>query len=235
MLLSIHIVKAAGNSFREALMQAFGDRLFRDYGDWAGYDEPAANARRAMRKDAMRARREELIERYDAIHGHFVADKYHGLFDDAKFIAFFRDPFQQTISHYEFLKRNTDRRSDVNTAEHPEVAYFRDERPSLMEYIEAPFYRNHQSSFLGTLTIDDVAWVGLSEHYAESLEQFKAFFGIDLGPPMYKNINEDREGDYEVTPDVAKAVRRYRPNDIELYRKALERFDSQRNAAGVVA
>jgi hypothetical protein len=227
MLLSIHIVKAAGNSFREALMRAFGDRLMRDYGDWAGFDEPAANARRKERTAAMRARASELAERFDAIHGHFIADKYAGLFDDARFLAFFRDPYQQTISHYEYLLRDTDRRSDVNSEQHPEVAYFREQKPSLMDFIEAPYYRNHQSGFLGSLSLDDLAFVGISERYGESLEHFKRVFGVDLGPPLFENVNHGRAGDYEVTPEVARAVERYRPKDVELYRKALERFDLQ--------
>ena len=208
-------------------MRAYGDRLFRDYGDWAGYDEPAANARRAERMAEMRARRDELVERYDAIHGHFIADKYVGLFDDAQFIAFFRDPYQQTISHYEYLRRDTNRKSDVNTIEHPEVRYFREEKPSLMDFIEAPYYRNHQSGFLGSLGVDGLTWVGISERYAESLAQFNAFFDIDLGDPIYNNVNTERTGDYDVSSDVARAVEKYRPLDVELYRKALERFERQ--------
>jgi hypothetical protein len=230
MLLSIHVPKAAGNSFREGLMYAYGDRLFRDYGDWAGFDTPEANARRDRRMGAMRERREELLEKYDAIHGHFIADKYVGLFPEADFIALFRDPYQQAIAHYNFVRRNTKRESDVNKEVHPEVALFNELNPTLLEYIEWPYYRDHQSQFLGSLSIDDLAFVGLSEEYDLSLELFKARFGRCPGPPRYANVNtENAERVYEVTSDVRQAVRKYRARDLELYARAKEIFDRQRS------
>jgi hypothetical protein len=228
MLLSIHVPKAAGNSFREALMAAYGDRLMRDYGDWAGFDDPVANARRALRMEAMRARREELLEKYDAIHGHFIADKYLGLFPEADFIAFFRDPYQQALAHYHFLVRGTVRESDVNREIHPETTLFGETKIALMEYLEHSAYSNQQSQFLGSLSVEDLAFVGLSEEYEESLEHFRIRFGRDLGAPRFANVNTLRgETGYAVTPEIRAAVQKYRARDIELYAKATELFKKQ--------
>ncbi|MHB8355071.1 MAG: hypothetical protein ACYDDQ_00060 [Vulcanimicrobiaceae bacterium] len=226
MILSIHVPKAAGNSFREALVNSFGDRFMKDYGDWAGFDEPQANARRALREQAARARRDELAKDYDVIHGHFVADKYRGLFAQEQFIAFFRDPFQQAQAHYYFLLRNPQR-------EHPEEKIFHDAKMSLLEYLEWDAFRNHQTQFLGSLPIESLAFVGLAEEYAKSLEIFKTMFGRDLGPPRFLNVNGNRGAEYPVDPAVRAALEKYRAADIELYAKAKELF--RRQPCGVAA
>lgn len=221
MLLSIHVPKAAGNSFREALMRRFGDRVMLDYGDWAGFDLPWVNERRRLREEAMRARRDELAEKYDVIHGHFIADKYAGLFPVEDYSAFFRDPYQQAIAHYHFLARNPQR-------EHPEAKIFHESKMSLMEYLEWEAFRNHQTQFLGSLSIDDLAFVGLSDNYPQSLELFRNIFGHDLGPEIFENVNNERSGaGYEVTDEVRAAVQKYRGADIELYERAKEIFARQ--------
>jgi hypothetical protein len=201
-------------------MGAFGSRIMLDYGDWAGFNTPQANARRAERERNMRARRDELVENYDAIHGHFVADKYVGLFPDPKFVAFFRDPYQQAIAHYYFLERNPQR-------PHPEEKIFHERGMSLMEYLEWDAFYNYQSQFMGSLSIDDLAFVGLSEDYEASLSMFEAMFGIAL-EVKYENVNPHRQADgYHIEPEVRKAVNKYRPADVELYERAKERFAQQ--------
>lgn len=228
MLLSIHVPKAAGNSFREALLRKFGPAVLTDYGDWAGFNVPEVNARRKERERAMRARREELLEKYTVIHGHFIADKYLDLFPVQQFCAFFRDPYQQVMAHYYFLKRNPQR-------QHPEARIFHENDMSLMEYIEWEAFHDHQTQFLGSLTIDDLDFVGLSDHYAESLEMFKLIFGHDLGEEIFENVNTERATlEYVVEPGVRKAIERYRAADIELYRRSREAFARQRSRALVL-
>ncbi|GAC1658857.1 MAG: hypothetical protein NVS9B12_11510 [Vulcanimicrobiaceae bacterium] len=202
-------------------MSRFGERILLDYGDWAGFDVPEANVRRILRTDAMRARHEELRAKYDVIHGHFIADKYIGLFPVEDFVAFFRDPYQQVLAHYHFLRRNPQR-------EHPEVKIFHEAKMSVLEYIEWSAFHDHQTQFLGSLSIDDLAFVGLSSQYAKSLELFKMVFGYDLGKERFENVNTElKNGEYHVDSDVRAAVKKYRAADLELYARAVEIFDRQ--------
>jgi hypothetical protein len=220
MILSVHVPKAAGNSFRECLAARFGERMMGDYGDWAGFDEPTANARRAERVAAMRARGPELQEKYDIIHGHFVADKYEGLFPTAEYVAFFRDPYQQTLAHYYFLLRNPQR-------QHPEETMFHEAKMTLHDYLEWDAFRNHQSQYLGKVALDDFTMVGLSAHFRQSLSMFGAIFDCDLGEERFFNVNDERTGEYEITLDVKRAIEKNRALDIELYRRAQEIFAKQ--------
>jgi len=220
MILSVHVPKTAGNSFRECLAEAFGDRMMTDYGDWAGCDLPETNLHRAKRTEAMRARKAELVGKYDVIHGHFVADKFDGLFPNARYVAFFRDPYQQAVAHYYFLLRNPQR-------PHPEERILHERKMSLLEYLEWEAFRNQQSQYLGRMSIDDFAMIGLSSHFAQSLTMFENIFGVQLGAERFCNVNTERGGPYHISSAVKRAVETYRAADIELYRRAVELFRKQ--------
>jgi hypothetical protein len=227
MILSLHVPKAAGNSMREALRNSYGERFMGDYGDWSGFDLPFANERRAARTSAMRARAAELAERYDVIHGHFHADKYAGLFEREDYVAFFRDPYQQALSHYYFLLRNPLR-------DHPEERLFFEQRMTLYDYLSWSAFANQQSQYLGSVPLEAFALVGVSEQFVRGLGLFKARFGRDLGLQRFANVNVHRENPlYDVYPEVRRLVEKHRAGDIELYRRAQEMFDRQARAAGV--
>ncbi|MDQ2866647.1 MAG: hypothetical protein M3R51_10520, partial [Candidatus Eremiobacteraeota bacterium] len=99
---------------------------------------------------------------------------------------------------------------------------------SLMDYLEWDAFYNHQSQFLGSLSIDDLTFVGLSDRYPESLEMFRAAFGHDLGPEIFENVNNERSSEgYAVTDDVRAAVQKHRGQDVELYERAKEIFERQ--------
>lgn len=226
MILSLHVPKAGGNSLREVLRAEFGERLMPDYGDWAGFKVPEAMERCRSRTLAMRRRRAELLRKYDVIHGHFAADKYLGLFRIEDFVAFFRDPFQQALSHYYFLLRNPQR-------EHLEEKMFHEARMTLHDYLRWDAFYDHQTQYLRGISIDDLAMVGLSEEFNKSLNLFNSIFGCDLRAGSFLNVNPDREGaDYKIDSDVRKAVEKYRAGDIDLYRRAKEIFARQNAKAG---
>jgi len=226
-ILSLHVPKAAGNSLREMLHREYGERFMGDYGDWSGFDTPAANARRAVRTAAMRARAAELQEKYDVIHGHFHADKYTGLFEREDFVAFFRDPYQQAMAHYFFLLRNPQR-------DHPEERQFFEERMTLLDYLSWDAFRNQQSQYLGSVPLEDFTLVGLSSQFARGLALYGAIFGRNLGTQRYANVNVHRQNpEYEISPAVRKAVEKYRGGDLDLYRRAQEIFEMQARKAGL--
>jgi hypothetical protein len=227
MILSLHVPKAAGNSFRELLQTDFGQRMMPDYGDWAGFNVPAAIERCRIRTLKMRCRRDELLQKYDVIHGHFVADKYLGLFPCQKFVAFFRDPYQQALSHYYFLLRNPQR-------EHLEEKMFHDAKMTLHDYLSWNAFRDHQLKYLGSVSIDDFAMVGLSEEFCRGVELFNSRFGRNLQGDSFLNVNPDHQGaPYRIDCDVRKAVEKFRPGDVELYRRAKEIFARQTCLAAV--
>jgi hypothetical protein len=218
MIVSIHVPKTAGMSFRLRLEAAFGPRLLRDYTDWIGLETDEVRAQRAEQTAKLRFRRDELLRDYDIIYGQFVADKYAGVFPTTEFTAFFRDPYQRAVSHYEFLLRH----SEIG---HPLVRKVREDRPSLPELLKA--YPNYQSTFLGMVPLEDFAMVAITEQYERGVALFEAAFGKKLPPEVERgNINPERRGSvYEIGPDVRKAIDSHHAGDVELYHRACERFE----------
>jgi hypothetical protein len=223
MIVSIHVPKTAGTSFGQSLKATFGERLLLDYGDWAGFDSPEAIAHRAVRVADTRARRDDLLEHFDVIHGHFTADKYLGLFPQTDFVAFLRDPYQQALSNYFFLLNNPQLQD-----QHPAVKAFHELKITIFDYLRWNAVGNPQTAFLGGVSVESLALVGLTEEYVRSVALFNGTFGHDLSSNFVSNINPERLGPrYLIKPDVQKAIDRFREADVDLYRRAKEVFANQ--------
>lgn len=217
MIVSMHVPKTAGTSFRLRLEAACGSRLLCDYGDWLEITTPEAIARREARAKATRGRRDQLLHDYDVIHGHFVADKYMALFPNARFITFFRDPCQHAISGYQHVLRRPD-------LDHPAVKIISESRMTLIDSIAA--FPDLQTSYMGSMRVEDLVMVGLTEQYERSIALFEAVFGRKLPPEVTrKNVNPNRCGDsYPIDLAIRKAIEKHRAGDVELYRRAQEKF-----------
>jgi hypothetical protein len=223
MIVSVHLMKTAGNSFAEALKLEFKDRLLLDYDDWAGYKSPESDARAAQNAVKMRSRRDELLEKFDLIHGHFVADKYVALFPDTHFLAFFRDPFQQTVSQYEFLL-GIPHVSDY----HPAVRILHDTKMTLEEFIAWEATKNPQTQCMGSVAVEDLAMVGLVEEYSRSIALFGAIFGRNLSSDIFANVNSARpRGGYPISANVRRLIEIHRAADIDLFYRAKAVFRQQ--------
>jgi hypothetical protein len=226
MIVSVHIPKTAGTSFKNDLAQVFGGRLLADYGDW-----PESTTREgAVHNERCRADMLADVERiggqYDAIHGHFVARKYASVFPVTALVTVVRDPYQQAVSTYEHAAR-------VSDSPHPCFRLFKEARMTLIDFIEA--FPNHQALYFGGMALEDFAMIGVTERYQRSAALFEAIFGIKMPrETVRRNVNPTKHGaEYQIAPEVRRAVERSRAEDIALYRHARERFAKLCSAYGV--
>ncbi len=223
MLLSVHIPKTAGTSFFKNLQDVYGPRVRWHNNDWVEITSSEAIERREQHRINLIGDPAVFARHFDAIHGHFSARKYSGLFGDARLLTFVRDPFQHAVSCYEFAVRS-------ESLPHPGHHAFKARTMSIFEMIE--MYPDHQSMYLDGVALEEFALIGLHERYEESLALFERIFGVTIPDHgTRENANPRRRGvAYEISLDVRRAVERHRAGDIELYRRALERFDQQRRA-----
>jgi hypothetical protein len=217
MIVAVHIPKTAGTSLQIDLAQVFRARLLLDYDDWPEVATPEAALHNERRRADMLAEAERIGEQYDAITGHFVARKYAGVFPFTALVTMVRDPFQHAVSTYEHARR-------VPESDHPGHRLIKEGRMTLPDFIEA--FPNHQALYVGGIPLEDFAMIGVTERYQQSIALFEAVFGIPMPRARApQNVNPAKRGaDYEIAPEIRRAVERHRPEDIALYRRARERF-----------
>lgn len=214
MIISVHIRKCAGTTFRISLQNYFRTRLLLDYGDEIGSTWPNSKMKREASLLAAKNNADNILNRHDIIHGHFYRDKYDFLETDKRYITFLRDPVSRVLSNYFYLKRNLERKNKdaliVN-----KLGF------SLEEFMQHPNNRNLQSQYLRSTSLNDFEFVGIVEEYAQSLERLNFKLGINLELGASENVNEKSSLDYDVSTSLISKIKNCNLIDLRLYDEAI--------------
>ena len=227
MLISVHLPKAAGSTFRKALEQHFGDELLPDYSD-RPINTPAIQRNlRAAWACVLNARRG--VGNVQCIHGHFLPLKYLSLRfrKSVQFVTWLRDPAERLVSHYDYCHRMY-RVGNVTPFQRTIV----EEKWSLERFCLCPEMRNLYSQFLWGVSLACFDFVGIVEHFDEDLQVFAdRFLGASL-PTFRENVNEaKRAGGYGIEPGLRQTIERHHRRDCALYRRALARRQARSGRA----
>lgn len=225
MLISLHLPKTAGTSFRALLQAHYGDRLRDDYGDRPLHDAVAERRLHAVRSGIGLALRPRRLQGVDAIHGHFLAIKY-SLWSggpDWRRVAWLRDPVERLASHYHYWRRSYDA-GTAGSLHHRMV----DENWSLERFCLGPELRNVYRQFLWGVPLARFDFVGITEHYATDSEHFaRHVLGLTALPlassPEAENANPAARARYVDDPALRERIERHHAADVSLYRAALRR------------
>ncbi len=219
MIVSCHVPKTAGTTFREFLRKQFGEGLHLDYGDRVGWTGPEAQEWRRTRGIPSAIVAGQRSGAVAAVHGHFYASKYAAAYPNAAMVAFIREPVARVVSNYRYLAEHPE-------IDHPLVAQFHAAKPELRQWIEWPWARNAQSSLLD-VPLERFAFIGITEQFEQSLRIFDRLFGtslIGLNPPARFNISTLP---VMVDNETVARVTDLNRDDIALYRQALARFEQE--------
>ena len=214
MLISVHIPKTAGTTFRDLLSRRYGDRLLTDYGDRPLSHAAPTRWLRAL-QGALRA--QARLQGHDAVHGHFLAFKYSRV--DAPMVTWLRDPVQRMVSRYQHYLRDV--------AEGRPLQAVRGLRPGLRldDFIELPRYHNTYAKYFIGVPRSRLSWVGFTEDVPGSLQRLQRALAIDLGPALVANRNPLRgELPYTLTPALEARIRRLNRADVAFWEWARDRF-----------
>lgn len=215
LIISVHVPKTGGASFRALLEQHAQGHIVWDY-----HDRPLAPGSRVRRAIQATRRADRVPEGTRVVHGHFVASKYSRRYPDAIHAMWFRDPVQRLVSHYHYWRREPD-------LENATCRKLIEDDLTLREFAELPEMSDVHERFLGGVPLRELAFVGITERFDESLDLFRRRFCPDLGlSPVQLNANPERAADgYEIAAADKEAIVRHNRADLELYRRALDRFD----------
>ncbi len=218
LIVSIHIPKTAGRSFRQTLGEVAPGHIQGDYGN-----QPSA-APTPWRQLRERFMAPKMKPGTRIVHGHFVGAKYWRHFPEATYIAWVRDPVERLASHYYFWQRGP-------RMQNPACRKMIEEKLSLQEFAALPEMRNVQAGFLKGVPMSALAFIGITEQYDRSIALFRQmlFPQTDVEPTR-RNVNPERANSgsgYEMEPDVRETIRQLNQGDQALYDEAVSRFDEQ--------
>lgn len=222
MLVSIHMPKTAGLSFRASLEEEFGDHFQHDYQDY-----PLARPADLRRKQAQgwgEAARAADFEGIDCVHGHFLAVKYLPLAATlpCTFVTWLREPLARLVSHYHYWQRNFDPAAATTTSLHRRVV---EEKWSLRRFCLAPELKNVYTEFLWGVPVERLDFIGITEYYANDLRYFsQEILGNNLeAHTLNRRPEEEASANTGILAPVERSeIQNFHAADFALYQYALE-------------
>jgi len=212
MWLVLHIPKTAGTSLRRALDKYFGkSEVIRDYGPDA--PETSEIVREYLYGGDESKGPGKLVSRISndsrkILIGHFHLQKYAEFFNEKKIITFVRDPLIRICSEY------------LHRMDHGKFS------GTFSEFIQVPGYQNAQLGYLDS--VSERAFVGITEHYDESLRYLNHAAGWNL-VNLKKNIRQNGGGrKFAENLSVHELELFYRMNaaDVDMYKSVTRQFDA---------
>jgi hypothetical protein len=211
-IISVHVPKTAGTSFRHILFSAYGkDSVLEDYAE-----DPVNPCSIASMDPGAYLRSPILnLEGYDVVHGHFHPNKY-SFIDNSAYITFLREPIDNVFSIFNFWK-------GLGKGHHALHDYFIDNKLSFFEFVELPSIRYlYTKCYFGSFDLDKFAFIGDYSHYKNEISRLSIILEKKLGGDVYLNKTSINIGDREKQDIVGDIDKRNRlasvlREDIQFY------------------
>jgi len=208
-LISIHIPKTAGTSFRNTLKEVYGDR-----------NVIRLDIRRTIQVEQQDFNNSKLNERIKVVHGHFRPRDYFERFEPnqgQKLITWLRDPVQRVISNYNYL---AGRLAELLDEERKGVDILSKMQRSLLEYAAAPDNRNRMTWYLKGASLEDFAFVGIVEYMEDDLTYLGQLLNWSCLPTFHHNESNKKNSATDSTTPLQ--IRELNADDVALYEAALK-------------
>jgi hypothetical protein len=211
-IISVHIPKTAGTTFRNLLIQHYGiNQVCTHYPD-----SPEVDGTRNVTAETK------------VVHGHFFLREYLEKFPQAKKIAWVRHPITRLISHYFYNKKYPHTiRQDMNQL-------------SLADYAEFPWKQNEMTKHLKGIKLSDYYFIGVQEFFTEDLTELSdklGWFNIETSIRDNTNISSEYYElikDILAKPKVLDKIVSLNSEDMDLYQQVLNLRAKRRNESSQI-
>jgi len=218
MIISIHLPKTAGTSFRQLLVNEFGGSLLPDY---HVYPRMLTNQERIVdahkRNNSLKKYKKYLhsIRNIKCIHGHFLGIKYNHYLDrkETQLVTWLRDPAERLASHYYFWKRTYE--AHIHNGIRKQMM---EENWTLEEFAMHPMMRNRCSFYLTNINWDRFSFVGIVENMETDIQLFaRKYLSQDKLDLPELNRSQNRESYYKEDPELLEKIKQVHSKDYDLY------------------
>jgi hypothetical protein len=211
-IISIHIPKTAGQTFKEILRSVYGEGLL--------HMNIVDGVFRVIEDEFFLVRSNDIVRfarSYRALHGHFYYSDIETLHKDtgAMLITWLRNPVERVISNYRYAMRKI-------MIEGVEVKGIK-RGMTLMEYASRPTSRNTMSRYLKGGALEDFHFVGIYEYLREDMKHLATLMGWqDVKLPKENSSAIMKEKLPPVTEEEKREIERLNEDDVLLYQEAVE-------------
>jgi len=212
-LVSLHIPKTAGTSFRNILREVYGkSHVVR------------LDIRRDIELNGKVFSGSRLKTGIKVIHGHF---SYQELIDhfninkDIPVVTWIREPAERVISNYFYLDHI------LKTKLHKEkksMNILSRMQKSILEYAAVEANRNRMSKFLDGIEVKELSFIGFTEHYEEDLQYLGNLLNWDNYSVLKQNITEKKP---DVDPETLARIKELNASDYEIFNEAMKIRDKR--------
>jgi hypothetical protein len=157
-ILSIHIPKCGGTSFRHVLRKIYGDGLWLNYGTI--FSRPQAHP-------------SLLPAGTNCIHGHFLGNAFDELVPQPELVTWLRHPVERVVSNYFHFLRSPDLRDNC-------CRELFDKKLSLEQFAELDWMRNEATRYMAGKPAGAFKFIGIVERFDESLRSFGRTFAVPV-------------------------------------------------------
>ena len=200
-LISIHIPKTGGRSFREILFQVYEKRKVKK-----------------LNRNELKTPKDlvtiDLLGSATILHGHLCYEQVRQLHlgDKARLVTWLRDPIERVFSNYCYSLRRTLQRA---------IPSFGSEI-TLENFVRRSGQRNQMSFFLEGLSLSDLFFVGLTEYFSTDVR--------DLGRSLnwqefdLVRVNENKNFKRKISPlspSQRSLIKELNEKDLVLYQEAI--------------
>ncbi len=211
-LVSVHIPKTAGTSFRSILKQVYGEQAVKRLDIDLQFE--------TIRLEEQLFEQRKLDKKLKVVHGHFspaLLQKYFRIDPQIPFVTWLRDPVERVVSNYFYLEK---RLKEELQEEQKGLNILSKMQRSLVEYANVELNRNRMSKFLKGKALHDFLFVGIQEYYSEDLRQLAGLLGWQGFQEPRHNVTGRQKR--EVTSEEMDAIARLNEKDLAIYEEALD-------------
>lgn len=220
-IVSIHIPRTAGGTFGRGVLSQIHFQVT----GWCTELHNIRNCERGLIDGNPEPFASIPLGSAPAIHGHFP---FKAEYKNHFVATFVREPAAHILSRWRYHRSNT-----------PDTISLID---FVVKGVKNRLFTNVQSMFFADGTVDDFNFIGITDHFDRSVALFFKKIGLEnrIDPITYKTesstpgrYRNSSQFLYEPSEEEIRIINEHSQLDIELYKKALQKFENDCKAAGV--
>lgn len=202
LVISLHVPKCGGSSFKVVLDEIYGPKLSLEYSQ--SCEKQSANA--------------EMIEHQtECIHGHLLFEAYGQVMNNSRLITWLRHPVERTVSLYNHIYAHP-----VEGDELQDWVILN--QPTLLEFAEFKLSRNYALGVLGHFSPEDFEFIGFLESVKSSMNKCASVLGWP-SVPEFPLINRNSESQSRsLSKKEQEFIEEQNSQELKWYRQARKIF-----------